>query len=488
MGQALQSMNRTTVKPIEAKKTEYICPDFKEFSDASSIHGLSKLGNAKRLSSKVGWGLFLLVWIGCLSYCLSDLIISFLEYKTLIITEQIQNSSLQFPCVTLCNANNLQASKISRYVDLEKILQTGIQQSLQMGMVLPTLIFGMNYSMINSNNLTYLKETHSATESMFLKRFKGWCTWSLAMECSEKDFVDFLFYSNFGFCKTFNLNGTYRQFSPGIITGLSMKLYLNQDDHANFLNIDQGAGVLLMVHSSDEYPNPVAKGMLIPPGQMARIGVKKKIIKRKKAPYTSKCTDGKPGIVFPYRYTLDNCVYSCYSGVFERKGGIVDAAVTYHRQEVGKRVSLNNQTASFDIAKCQIGVIKSLSQDPPKCDCPPACYEEQYQLTTSYSRWPTEVDRKYYKPVFANILNRSEVSDDFIDKNFLAFHMFYEDLSYELVTEEPVISVMSLISNFGGQLGLWFGASLFSVMELLAFIGKRWISGKNNAGEMQVAD
>ena len=46
----------------------------------------------------------------------------------------------------------------------------------------------------------------------------------------------------------------------------------------------------------------------------------------------------------------------------------------------------------------------------------------------------------------------------------LFFH--FDDLKYTLTKEEPAESVTGLISDVGGQLGLWLGASILTLVEL----------------------
>lgn len=57
-------------------------------------------------------------------------------------------------------------------------------------------------------------------------------------------------------------------------------------------------------------------------------------------------------------------------------------------------------------------------------------------------------------------------------KNMLAVKIFYEDLSYTYIEETPVWTELTLISSFGGQLGLFVGISLLSFVEIFELIIK----------------
>ncbi|XP_061175624.1 FMRFamide-activated amiloride-sensitive sodium channel-like [Saccostrea echinata] len=54
--------------------------------------------------------------------------------------------------------------------------------------------------------------------------------------------------------------------------------------------------------------------------------------------------------------------------------------------------------------------------------------------------------------------------------NFLKTVIYYEDLNYEKITEEPLYDGFQLISDIGGALGLFMGASILSFVEVLQFI------------------
>ena len=53
--------------------------------------------------------------------------------------------------------------------------------------------------------------------------------------------------------------------------------------------------------------------------------------------------------------------------------------------------------------------------------------------------------------------------------NFAHVDIHYQELSYEVVEEQPAFKTLSLMSEFGGLLGLMLGASVITVCELLEF-------------------
>ena len=55
-----------------------------------------------------------------------------------------------------------------------------------------------------------------------------------------------------------------------------------------------------------------------------------------------------------------------------------------------------------------------------------------------------------------------------MSKNFKSFHLdiFYEDLRYVAVDEAKLDEEAGLISDIGGQLGLWLGCSILTLVEM----------------------
>ncbi|VDO15164.1 unnamed protein product [Brugia timori] len=55
-------------------------------------------------------------------------------------------------------------------------------------------------------------------------------------------------------------------------------------------------------------------------------------------------------------------------------------------------------------------------------------------------------------------------------RNAAMVQVFYEELNYETLTETPAYTLTSALADLGGLTGLWIGASVVSLMEILALI------------------
>ena len=56
---------------------------------------------------------------------------------------------------------------------------------------------------------------------------------------------------------------------------------------------------------------------------------------------------------------------------------------------------------------------------------------------------------------------------DHLEQNLVFLDIYYDDTRYDKVSEAQADDGPSLISDIGGQLGLWLGCSILTIVELL---------------------
>ena len=80
-----------------------------------------------------------------------------------------------------------------------------------------------------------------------------------------------------------------------------------------------------------------------------------------------------------------------------------------------------------------------------ECSCPVPCHETTYEKTLSFLKWPNDNEYDVW--------------------------IYFEEMLNEIVTELPEWTFTKLISDIGGQTGVWLGASVLSIVELLMLMG-----------------
>ncbi|XP_065059967.1 acid-sensing ion channel 5-like isoform X2 [Rhopilema esculentum] len=437
----------------------------------STIHGLSKIEASKHWSLKLLWSSVIIALCAASVVNIYSLAGEYFKYRTYLLIEECANRTAKFPSVTICNANNFQRSKVGNLaVDPEARFQHFLNISLDKGAVVNLLNFPNAQNFMFQSNFSSAKATQSASDTLFLESIEGWCRFGHFKTCNQSDFKDYFYGLESGFCKTFNPDGKFTQVVVGPYGGLLLTLYLNQDDYMRLLPFDNGAGVFVKVHPQDVFPYPSNDWLAVEPGTQTHISIEQKIMLREQKPYKSECVNRDEDLIYPGRYHVNNCLQSCYNLKLYESCGIVEASVLYHLEQKGKKFPSLPRNISKNPAACGIESSTNLTANEFFCDCPLPCYEETFKLTATSSRWPTEADMQYYNPVLSKVLNRTNLSKDFINSNFLQLKVYFKSFSYQKVMEVPAMNFFSLVAGIGGSLGLFIGASVFSICELLTFI------------------
>ena len=462
----------------ETKDRRSFFERFKHFSEIATIHGLYRVGHSTGWIRRVGWGLLFISLLTLVTVLTASSLMQHFSYPILTEVNKETTSSMKFPSLTICHANNYRLSAfraLSEGFDsyLSQLITSTIQKSLKSqnitGLEESDVTFALDSVYLNS---TVIKMVSSTVDSMKWK-FEKWCTFSMMDECKfPQDFTDYYYHSTVGFCKTFNFHGKYTQIAPGLPFGLSIKLFIDQWDKVPLLR-DNVAGILLMIHPQDVYPNPFAEAVLVPTGYETHISMRKLLFHRQKKPYKANCTNGDGVfLIYPGRYTVINCQYSCFVKNLMEKCGLVESAYQFHSpkefSESLKRFSARNMSAT-EMKKCILETMQNLKGTQDECICPAACFEESFNTKVSYSQWPNPSNIHYYRTMFANLTNRENMTADDVYKSVISLKVYFDELGQQVIRERPVSKWTDLFSKVGGHFGLWLGASIFSLMEMIGF-------------------
>lgn len=98
--------------------------------------------------------------------------------------------------------------------------------------------------------------------------------------------------------------------------------------------------------------------------------------------------------------------------------------------------------------------------------CPLECDIDDFTTTISTSPFPpndyylNEIKRD--QKIISKYSNISLISDTDITNSLLKLSIYYNTLSYTLISESPTMGIVDLLSNLGGVLGLFLGISYIS--------------------------
>ncbi|XP_052259151.1 amiloride-sensitive sodium channel subunit beta-2-like [Dreissena polymorpha] len=292
------------------------------------------------------------------------------------------------------------------------------------------------------------------------------CTWQ-GMACSPDNFT-YVRNNMYGNCYTFNafdngqdpLTTNY----PGPLMGLTLELNIEQGQYVPALA--QDAGVKIVIHERGTYPIPEDAGLSLPPGMKTSIGLDKTEYKRLPPPHADCGTSGQ-GVVDMYArdfgtaYTKETCLKSCIQAALLDQCA---CATSIFYVPPGEKVCSMSGNDSTCVSTVTEAVVESCNGR-----CPTPCDDTVYSLITSMSQWPSEnyedyLDCKISK-TSSYFMDKEQRQDS--DTTLLKVDVFYTRLMLKKVEQKKAYESENLISDIGGQLGLWLGLSAITFGELI---------------------
>jgi hypothetical protein len=109
-----------------------------------------------------------------------------------------------------------------------------------------------------------------------------------------------------------------------------------------------------------------------------------------------------------------------------------------------------------------------------KCShlCPLECDQYSYEIFhTPHKIIGSGRINKFNDDYIYSILPEFQTYEN-VSKTYYLINVYYEDLKYTLISQQPKIELFGLISNLGGILGLFIGFSFISCLELFEVLAE----------------
>ncbi|XP_059174131.1 amiloride-sensitive sodium channel subunit beta-like [Physella acuta] len=287
--------------------------------------------------------------------------------------------------------------------------------------------------------------------------------------CSPMNFTYFHNHK-YGNCYTFNsrhVEGTLTTRFPGPTYGLILELFINQQEY--IANLASEAGARIIIHKKGTIPFPEDEGISVIPGRSSSIGIKQVSYSRLPPPhgvcgYEAKTTDYYVHYLGTSHSKL-SCLKSCYQDIIME---YCACAVTFFY--IIPNVTICNMTDP--ITENCVNSLPSIASERYKlCDekCPQPCEETRYELSISQAGWPSTKYQDFLREKLGQT-NALYIQAANTQDEFTKVQIYYQDLIYQHVEQQKAYESMNLISDLGGQLGLWLGLSAITIGEFCSFL------------------
>ncbi|KAE9416027.1 hypothetical protein Angca_008566, partial [Angiostrongylus cantonensis] len=236
----------------------------------------------------------------------------------------------------------------------------------------------------------------------------------------------------FGNCYTFNAdpNRVLASSRAGPSYGLRLMVFVNTSD---YLPTTEATGVRITIHGQKQCPFPDTFGHSAPTGAVSAFGIS----------------------LVSERFNRDGCYRNCYQKRIINRCGCADPRFptpSSRTQICDIRNEYTRSCLSLESAK----MTKRKS-----CRCMHPCKQDVYTTTYSAAKWPSESNR---------IECDSKDCNSYYSEHAAMLEIYYEQMSYEILRESESYSIVNLVSDVGGQMGLWLGASVLTAIEIVIFL------------------
>ena len=418
---------------------------FKKYIESTTAHGVVRIFTGKSKIRRLFWLIIVLTAAGGCLYNISDRIQFLISYPTSTTISVTRKPTLTFPAVTLCNLNNFRIGSLEER-NLTNLIQSATFLVTEEGA--QSCEDEVSQS-DNLNNITYEELTvqarHGVVDFILDCYIAGEPCGNNTAEVFEPVFT------NLGICYTFNsgkIKPPLQSKGTGQRQGLQLLVNVDQSNYAT----PADAGVKIAIHAQSEPPLPDDQGIGVPTGRNAFISIKQQNIEdqtRRNCYSDISSFNFLQGEYTMYSESacLVDCIYTSMADNCECIG-----ARSFYSPDTARYSQLPNCT--LEEVCCIVNELIS----PNECNCPAACSSILYETTVSYSYFPAEYISQGFSSLFG-------IPADTFPTNFLGVSVYFETLNVETQTTSSAYSFVALLSDIGGQLGLFLGVSVISIME-----------------------
>ncbi|XP_027016903.1 acid-sensing ion channel 2 isoform X2 [Tachysurus fulvidraco] len=433
------------------------------FAQRSTLHGLRYVFPHRRSSAlrRVLWSAAVLACLGLLALEGAERVAHFLSYPHVASVGAVPATSLVFPAVTVCNLNAYRFTRLTRNDlyhagELLALLDVHLhvpEPQLAEPHVLDFLAERANFSGFRPKPFSMREFTervgHDLHEMMLYCRYEG-------QECSHRDFKTV--FTRYGKCYMFNAaeeGKTLRTtMKGGTGNGLEIMLDIQQDEYLPVWGETEEtafeAGVRVQIHSQAEPPFVHELGFGVAPGFQTFVATQEQRLTYLPPPW-GECVSQALGFFEVYSVTA--CRIECET--------------RYIVENCNCRMVYMPGDSPFctpeqykDCAEPALAALSSV--EGSSCMCRNPCNMTRYNKELSMVKIPSKTSARYLEKKF----NRSE---KYITDNILVLDIFFEALNYETIEQKKAYEVAGLLGDIGGQMGLFIGASILTILELFDY-------------------
>ncbi|XP_069832283.1 acid-sensing ion channel 5 [Dendropsophus ebraccatus] len=453
----IQSYVRKHTAPSVEERRKYT----HDFALSTSFHGLHKLvkGDDTGISGQIRrvlWGVVVLVFVMAAFSQVCMRVINYFSCPTTTSVTVQYVEKIEFPSVTFCNLNRYQTNAVNN-----------LSVAFFMWNIVSTVL---HYSNAGKNSgdlqevLDFLQLNQNFSIKDFTKNHGFYINNSTLLKCDffgnpcyPEDFEHI--FTEYGNCYTFNYNSSIskkRVSTSG--RGLSVLFDIKQSEFTDDPSLGYvDAGITFVIHSPKIPPRFDGLGLHCPAGMHAHTSIRCFKSVTQEYPW-GECN---PDLALEYHevYSTYGCLQECKAAYIKKECGCLPFLLPGFGKECDIQQFYNCVSPTIQrIEKdelCSIGTYHSA--------CPVPCQETDYPASLSYSTFPSNKAADY----LSTKLNKNA---SYMRNNLVYIDIRYQELNYKITKQQKAFTSSELLSEVGGQLGLFCGASMITIIEVMEFL------------------
>ncbi|XP_033124225.1 acid-sensing ion channel 2-like [Anneissia japonica] len=434
-------------------------------TEKTDLHGLPGIFGDGGTVRKLIWIIVTIAAWVIVIYETALLFISFFDYHHVTKVDIEYKNTVVFPAITVCNFNKYRESAFTQ----DDIVNVGYHLGIldeNRKLLSPGLYTDEFAAKVNAINWTTTVEDPNFNMTDFVKRtghqkedFIVKCLWR-EEDCEEDDFMHV--FTHLGNCYTFNKFSADKDRKVSLNAGASngLRLILNMEVEQYTPTNDLGGdamdvGVKIMLHLPAEPPYLKELGFVASVGQHTYVAMRHSQITSLPLPYTECQSEDTAG--YYDSYSLQGCRIECETKAVEK---YCNCRLVEQPTGDGFPVCSPNQTHI-----CAEDILLQVTEGnlpDDVCECRSPCEVEDFPFSTTNAKLRTNFMSRIFNGTF------NFTADD-IQNNVAVVSLFYEALNFEIVDQLPAITVVVLLANIGGNLGLFTGASVLTAVQVLEY-------------------
>ncbi|XP_028933162.1 acid-sensing ion channel 3 [Ornithorhynchus anatinus] len=449
--------------------------DIRAFASSCTLHGLGHVfGPGGPTPRRALWAGAVLLSLAAFLYQVAERVRFYGQFHHVTALDEHESHRLTFPAVTLCNVNPLRRSRLTpndlhwvgaALLDLEPDEHGAFLRALGRPPAPPDFRPSLTYDLAE----LFARAGHSLDDMLLDCRYRG-------LPCGPDNFT--AIFTRLGQCFIFNsgAGGAELLTTPkgGAGNGLELMLTVQQEEYLPVWKDTEETpfevGVRVQIHSQEEPPAIDQLGFGAAPGYQTFVSCQQQRLIFLPRPWGDCSSDplelesepGFPGSADPpgppgspgLAYSLPGCRRAC-------EARYVVARCSCRMVHMPGNAPVCSPQQYKACANPALDAL--LRRDAPFCRCPSPCASTRYGKELSMVRLPSRAAAGY----LARKYNRSE---QYIVENVLVLDIFFEALNYETVEQKKAYEVSGLLGDIGGQMGLFIGASLLTILEILDYL------------------